>query len=127
MRPPEGRVGRAPAGFALDSGARHFFKATLAALGLAVLTACASGEDPVTKGTRDAARDVVNDIVADRFPGADVTPYTDCIIDNASASELLRIAKGALLGIDGTIVGLVVDIAQRKETVLCVLEKRGLG
>jgi len=99
----------------------------LAILGLAVLSACADGSDPLTQGTRSAAKGVVDDVVADRLPGTDVTPYTDCIIDNASALELLQISKAAVVGIDGEIVGQILTIAERKDTLLCFVKNGRIG
>ncbi len=99
----------------------------LAIFGLAVLAACADGTDPLTQGTRSAAKGVVDEVVADRLPGADVTPITDCIIDNASALELLKISKAAVVGVDGHTVGQILTIAERKDTLLCFVKNGRLG
>jgi len=91
------------------------------------LTACASGNDPLTQSTRDAAKGVVDQVVETRLPGVNAKPYTDCIIDNASGLELLQIAKGAITGVNGEITGLVLDIAQRKDTLVCFVKSGSLG
>lgn len=96
-------------------------------IAFAALGACADGNDPLSQGTRDAAKGVVDDVVAQRLPGADVTPFTDCIIDNASGLELVQIAKGAVTGVTGEIAGRVLTIAQRKDTVLCFVKNGAVG
>lgn len=72
---------------------------------------------------RDAAKGVVNNVVQSRFPGVNAEPYTDCIIDNASSTEIVQIAEAALLGTTEATTELVVDIAGRPETVRCAVEK----
>lgn len=99
----------------------------MAILSLAVLSACANGTDPLTQGTRTAAKGVVDEVVADRLPGADVTPITDCIIENASALELLKISKAAITGVDGETVGQILTIAERKDTLLCFVKNGRIG
>lgn len=77
---------------------------------------------------RDAAKGVVNNVVQSRFPGVDARPYTDCIIDNASTAEIFQIAEAALVGTTQATTNLVVNIAQRPDTVRCALNSSlGLG
>lgn len=70
---------------------------------------------------RDAAKGVVNTAVQARFPGVDARPLTDCIIDNASSSEIIQIAQGAVVGANEATTNLIVQIAQRPDTVRCTL------
>jgi len=70
---------------------------------------------------RDAAKGVVNSAVQTRFPGVDARPLTDCIIDNASSSEIIQIAESALVGSNQATTNLIVDIAERPETVRCTV------
>jgi len=70
---------------------------------------------------RDAAKNVVNSAVQTRFPGIDARPLTDCIIDNASSSEIIQIAESALVGTSQATTNLIVDIAERPETVRCTV------
>lgn len=70
---------------------------------------------------REAAKGVVNNVVQTRFPGVNAAPVTDCIIDNASASEILQIATGAAMGATPETTNLVLEIAQRPETIRCSL------
>lgn len=60
--------------------------------------------DAVAQGT---ARTVVNREMARRLPGANVAPYTDCVINNASASELASIAQADNSGAAGAVAGIV--------------------
>ncbi len=72
---------------------------------------------------RDAAKGVVNGVVQTRFPGVNAAPYTDCIIDNATGSEILQIAEAAIVGTTQATTELVTQIAARPETVRCALNK----
>ncbi len=92
-------------------------------LALAVaLTACGPANDVADAIARDRAKAVVNTIVAQRFPGVTVAPVTDCIIDAASAGEIISIARDSVGGIQPATVELVVDIASRPESVQCIAE-----
>ena len=70
---------------------------------------------------RDAAKGVVNTAVQARFPGVDARPLTDCIIDNATSSEIIQIAQGALVGANEATTNLIVRIAERPATIRCAL------
>lgn len=94
------------------------------------LAGCLGAEQSAEQIARNQAKGVVNGVVADRFPGVNSAPITDCIIDNATLPEVLDIAKGAVAGPDQSTVGLVLTIAGRPETQSCVLENGvlpGLG
>ncbi len=88
------------------------------------LSAC---DTPIgTEVARSTARSVVNDVVETRFPGVPVTPVTDCIIDNASGSEIVSIAADAVAGQPSPeTVSLVIEIAGRPDTVRCFVESAG--
>lgn len=95
---------------------------------LPVLAAAVSGCDtPMgTTVARESARLMVNDVVETRFPGAPVSPITDCIIDNATGSEIVAIAGDAVTGTPSErSVRIVTDIAQRPATVTCFVEEAG--
>ncbi len=72
---------------------------------------------------RDQARGVVNQVVAERFPGIDATPVTDCVIDNASAQEILTVAQASVLGVTDRTTDTVIAVLQRPGTVQCVAER----
>lgn len=44
---------------------------------------------------RSSARVVVNREMARRLPGANVAPYTDCVLQNATTAELASIAEAS--------------------------------
>ena len=59
----------------------------------------------IDSSTRAVARDVVNREMAKRLPGANVAPYTDCVLQNASPAELAAISGAADAG--ATVAGIV--------------------
>lgn len=65
---------------------------------------------------RATARVVVNREMARRLPGANVAPYTDCVIDNASASELASIVTAG----DAAAASMVAGIVGRPATSQCI-------
>jgi len=82
------------------------------------LAACADMQDQLA---RDAARSVVRPALADNFPGVPLEPASDCVINNASASELTRLALAAgQPTISPQTNALVVEIATRPETIRCL-------
>jgi hypothetical protein len=87
---------------------------------LAVLGGCAGGEQMMQETARSAAKTAVNEIALQRFPGVDVAPFTDCIIDNATDQEVLNIATGALTGPDEATIQIILGVASRPETVQCI-------
>ena len=94
---------------------------------LLIPLALAACDTPVgTEVARASARTVVNDVVESRFPGAPITPVTDCIIDNASGNEIFTIAGDAVDGQPSPeTVRLIVQIAQRPDTITCFVEEAG--
>lgn len=67
---------------------------------------------------RTAARTAVNQEMARRLPGANVAPYTDCVINNASATELAEIGRLASSG--GNAGNAVAGIVGRPATSECI-------
>lgn len=90
------------------------------------LAACGFASQTADQLARQQAKAVINGVVADRLPGVNATPVTDCVIDNASANEILTIAGAAVTGVTSTTVSLVVEIVQRRDTVSCIASN-GLG
>ena len=99
----------------------------LTAAGLAAVLVLAACDTPIgTQVARESARVVVNDVVDSRFPGVPVTPVTDCIIDNATGSEIVSIAADAVRQQPSPeTVRLIVDIARRPDTITCFIEEAG--
>lgn len=111
---------------------------SLAALGLvaATLAACAAPMPPATTVTappaavvtaptvldaasRQVARTVINAEMEKRLPGANVAPYTDCVVNNATTAELIDIAQASRAGVSGT-ADSVAAIVSRPATTQCI-------
>lgn len=111
---------------------------SFAALGLAaaVLSGCVAPVPPATvvtappvvvapaptvldAGTRQVARTVVNVEMQKRLPGANVAPYTDCVMANATTAELIDIAQASRAGVAGT-ADSVASIVSRPATTQCI-------
>ncbi|WP_116598328.1 succinate dehydrogenase [Primorskyibacter marinus] len=90
-------------------------------LGMALtLSGCAVANDVADQLARDRAKSVVNSVVARNLPGVDAAPVTDCIIDAATASEIIAIAGDSVTGVTDTTAAKVLDIAQRPQAVECI-------
>lgn len=96
----------------------------LAALGMFVaLTACAPVQQAVDNTARQAAKGVVTETLATRFPQVPkqlITPFTDCIIDNSNAVEIREYARAAVVGVDDTTAATIRGVLARPETVQCL-------
>ena len=90
------------------------------------LGGCQVANDRADVVARQAAKGVVKGIVAQKFPGVNVAPVTDCVIDNASRFEIFDIAKAGATGVTPETVETVTTIASRPETVQCI-SQNGLG
>ncbi|MCZ4354225.1 succinate dehydrogenase [Roseovarius aestuarii] len=86
------------------------------------LTACSAANDAADTLARDRAKSVVNGVVTDRFPGVNAAPVTDCIIDAASAGEIISIAGASVTGVTPSVAEDVLTIAQRPEAVKCIAQ-----
>lgn len=87
---------------------------------LPFLTACVGSlQDAADQIARDQARTYVNQEVQSRFPGVNAEPITDCVINNASAQEIVSIAGGIALGNTETASNTVSTILQRPSTLQC--------
>ena len=69
--------------------------------------------------SRQIARDVVDSEMQRRLPGVNVTPYTDCVVNNASTAELIDIAQMSRSGVTGT-ADSVAAIVSRPATTQCI-------
>lgn len=95
-------------------------RAALLLLGSLALAAC---DTPLADEiARDQARKAVNPVLAERFPGVPLEPATNCVIDNASASEIFQLARAGATTVAQTDVELIVEIATRPETIQCLLK-----
>ena len=87
---------------------------------MVALTACTAANDAADAVARDRAKMVVNGVVEDRFPGVQAAPVTDCIIDAASAGEILSIASASVTGVTEDTARDVIEIAQRPDAIECI-------
>ncbi|MBK4214872.1 hypothetical protein JJJ17_02920 [Paracoccus caeni] len=69
--------------------------------------------------SREVARNVINREMQSRLPGANVAPYTDCVINNATTAEMIDIAQAAQSGVAGT-ANSVATIVSRPATTQCI-------
>lgn len=87
-------------------------------IGAVLLAACTPMQrDQVT---REAARSVVNRVVAERFPGLPAGSTIDCVIDNATMDELLSLASETVTGPTAASTQTVSAIATRPRTIACL-------
>lgn len=91
-------------------------------LPLWLLSACAASNDIADALARERAKTVVNEVIESRLPGVNAAPVTDCIIDAASAGEILSIAGATVTGINQNTVEQVLAIAERPYAVRCITE-----
>ncbi|MBU2998945.1 MULTISPECIES: succinate dehydrogenase [Roseovarius] len=90
--------------------------------GALALSGCAATNDAADNLARDRAKTVVNRVVSERLPGVNAAPVTDCIIDAASAKEILNFAAASVAGITQSTIEEVLVIAQRPEAVKCIAQ-----
>jgi hypothetical protein len=95
---------------------------TLAFSAVAVLAiaGCDAAQPLIDDTARKAAKGVITPIVAKKIPFANTEIVTDCIIDNATGSEILDLAKAAVVGVTDTTAETVVKIASKPETAKCI-------
>ena len=98
------------------------------------LSACVAGEAVMQETTRSLARTAVDGAVRQYLPGVNVSPYTDCVINNATTSELLQLASAASqaggngAGAAQQAIPVVRTIAGRGETQQCLISSvQGAG
>lgn len=109
---------------------------TFAVLGLAAATlaGCVAPIPPATTVTtapsvittptvldaasRQVARTVINAEMEKRLPGANVAPYTDCVVNNATTAELIDIAQASNAGL--ATADSVAAIVSRPATTQCI-------
>ncbi len=59
-------------------------------------------------------------MLAQRFPGIPLEPATACVINAASATEIVTLATLARQGATETSTRIVLDIARRPDTLNCL-------
>lgn len=81
---------------------------------------CGAAQDAADAVARDRAKVVVNSMVMERFPGVDPAPVTDCIIDAASAGEIVQLGSASVTGVTENTVETMLEISTRPESVSCL-------
>ncbi len=89
-------------------------------ISFAALTACTAAQQDTL--AQDAAKRAVRPILAERFPGVPLEPATDCVIENATAQEILVLAADAVTGPTASTVEVTTRILSRPETIRCLAE-----
>jgi len=93
-------------------------RATVSITALLALVACAPVQDQFA---RDAARQAVRPVLAERFPGVPLEQASDCVINNATGAEIAQLALAATQPVvHPTTSALVYEIATRPETIRCL-------
>jgi len=93
---------------------------------LLALSACDYASQSADQLARQQAKAVINGVVADRLPGVNAAPVTDCIVDNATTNEIVTIAGAAVTGVTAATAAQVVAITRRPDTMTCIASN-GLG
>ncbi|SDW90744.1 hypothetical protein [Roseicitreum antarcticum] len=82
------------------------------------LAACGPMQDQIA---RDTAKRAVRPVLAQNFPGVPLDPAVDCVIDQASAADLSRLAVDGALGAPSEAsIQIVLAIARRPATLQCI-------
>ena len=89
-------------------------------LALLIVVTAACTPEAQDELARDAARNAVRPVLQERLPGVPVEPATDCVIDNATAREILALAADAVTGPTASTVEIVGNILARPETLTCL-------
>ncbi len=93
---------------------------------LAILTlaiaGCTAANDAADSIARKQAKSVVNEVMQARFPGINIAPVTDCVIDAASAGEILSLARASVTEITPETAETVLEISTRPDAVQCYAE-----
>ena len=85
-------------------------------------SACAQATQQVDSIAREGTKGVITETLATRFPQVPkqlITPFTDCIVDNADAAHV------RVFGVDDTTVATVRAVLSRPETVQCLTRSAG--
>ena len=92
---------------------------------LFALTGCAQTSQVADQLALDSAKAAVNETLATRIPGVPkqaVTPFTDCVIDNANAREITEFASSAVTGVTDNTATQVRTVMARPETQNCIVQ-----
>lgn len=88
-----------------------------------LMPACADVMQATDRAARDTSKNAVNEVILTRFPQvpkALVVPFTDCIVDNASAAEVNELTRFAIIGSDDQTAEIIRGVLSRPETQQCL-------
>ncbi|WP_299968300.1 hypothetical protein [uncultured Roseobacter sp.] len=91
--------------------------------GAVMLSACVEVQQATDRAGRDAAKTVLPEALAIHFPQvpkALFTPFTNCVVDNANASEVQTLAADAITGVDETTADTIRTVLARPATQQCL-------
>lgn len=91
--------------------------ATFLILGLAAASCSVPSYDAVA---REAARSAITPVVVERFPGVPVEPALNCVIDNATGTQIRALAADSVAGPTASTVEVVSDVMSKPETLRCL-------
>lgn len=109
--------------------------ATLALLAGCTMSPLVEGmQETVDTNARDAAKAAVIPMImgttlpnGQPIPEQIAVPMATCVIDNASAQELARLAGAAVTGPNADTTLLVADMLKRPETTTCITQSLAQG
>jgi hypothetical protein len=87
------------------------------------LTACVAVQQTTDQAGRNAAKTIMPEALAVYFPQVPkqlFTPFTNCVVDNANASEVQSLAGDAVTGVDPTTAATIRTILERDSTQACL-------
>ncbi|MEP2641876.1 hypothetical protein [Roseobacter sp.] len=90
---------------------------------LVTLAACAEVQQATDRAGRDTAKTILPEALAVYFPQvpkALFTPFTNCVVDNADASEVQSLAADAITGVDQNTADTIRAVLTRPETQNCL-------
>lgn len=90
---------------------------------LLILGGCASVQQATDTAGRNAAKTIIPEALAVHFPQVPKSlfqPFTDCIVDNADASEVQSLASDAITGVDQGTANTIRAVLTRSSTQQCL-------
>ena len=88
-----------------------------------LLSACVEIQQATDRAGRDAAKTILPEALALYFPQvpkALFTPFTNCVVDNADASEVQSLAGDAITGVDQNTADTIRTVLGRDTTQNCL-------
>ncbi|MFK7870521.1 MAG: hypothetical protein AB8B58_14940 [Roseobacter sp.] len=88
-----------------------------------VLAACAAVQQTTDQAGRNAAKTILPEALAVYFPQVPkelIEPFTNCVVDNADASEVQSLAGDVLTGADTNTADTIRSILAREATQSCL-------